>query len=81
MGVIVCSRDQPKLIFVNSAETGPKVCNVVSTKNETEAEFIILFRPKLKPKLKVGNAECIMYMSRPKSTCTENLVEVWLCGY
>jgi len=39
------TRDRPKLIFINSAETetGPKYSNVVSAENETEAEFYILF--------------------------------------
>jgi len=38
---------------------GLKVVNVVLAKNETEAEFNILFRPKLK----INNAECITYVS------------------
>jgi len=43
--VYLSDRDQPKLIFINSAvtETGPKYSNVVSAENETEAEFNILF--------------------------------------
>ena len=54
------SRDRPELIFINSAETetGAENSNVVSAENETEAECNALFRPKPK----INNAECIMYV-------------------
>jgi len=38
--------------------------NVVSTENETEAEFNTLFWPKPKLAPKINNAECIMCVYR-----------------
>ena len=59
---VMAVRDRPELIFINSAETetGAENSNVVSAENETEAECNALFRPKPKPK--INNAECIMYV-------------------
>jgi len=46
----VPARDQPKLIFINSAETetGPKYSNAVLAENETEAKFNTLFTAETK---------------------------------